>query len=229
MNHTKQKMLRLSTLLLLLPAMAQAQLNYSTNANTLTVTGYSGTPTGLLTIPGTNNGLPVVAIGPGALQSQEFITGVLFSTNVTSIGSFAFQSCGDLTNVTLSADVTNLGMQVFNNCRDLTNITVNSSNAFYSSAGGVLFNHSQTTLMQHPAGLGGTYAVPNGVTNIGAEAFASCIHLTSVSIPSSVTSIGDEAFEYGINMTAITVDPNNTNYSSVNNVLFNKNQTTLVV
>ena len=55
-----------------------------------------------------------------------------------------------------------------------------------------------------------------------------CTSLTSVTIPSSVTSIGDGAFADCTSLTAITVDALNPVYSSVDGVLFNKSQTTLV-
>ena len=44
----------------------------------------------------------------------------------------------------------------------------------------------------------------------------------------SVTSIGEDAFLYCTGLTAITVDTNNLFYSSVNGVLFDKSQSTLV-
>ena len=64
-------------------------------------------------------------------------------------------------------------------------------NSVYSSVDGVLFNKSQTTLIQYPGGKAGSYTIPNSVTSIGDYAFSGCTSLTSVTIPNSVTSIGD--------------------------------------
>jgi hypothetical protein len=58
----------------------------------------------------------------------------------------------------------------------------------------VLFNKSQSTLIQYPSGLGGSYTVPGGVLSIGAYAFEQCAGLTSATIPASVTNIGEFAF-----------------------------------
>ena len=52
--------------------------------------------------------------------------------------------------------------------------------------------------------------------------------ITSVSIPASVTSIGNGAFQNVQNLMSITVDPQNPNYSSVDGLLYDKNQTTLI-
>jgi hypothetical protein len=69
--------------------------------------------------------------------------------------------------------------------------------------------------------------IPDGVTSIGNEAFLGC-GLTSVTIPDSVMSIGDLAFVDCTNLTNIAVAAGNPAYSSLNDVLFDKAQTTLI-
>jgi hypothetical protein len=71
--------------------------------------------------------------------------------------------------------------------------------------------------------------IPNSVTTIGFAAFASCTSLTSVAIGYSVTSIEYGAFEHCTSLAAITVDTDNSVYSSVDGVLFNISQTTLIL
>ena len=218
--------------------------------NTITITGYIGSG-GAVAIPSTLEG-----------------------KTVTSIESYAFNYCTSLTSVTIPNSVTNIGVRAFDSCTSLTAITVDALNSFYSSVDGVLFNKSQTTLIQCPGGKAGSYTIPNSVTSIGDYAFScctsltsvtipdsvtsigdgafdSCTSLTSVTIPNSVTSIGDGAFAYCTSLTsvtipnsvtsigggafacctsltAITVDALNSVYSSVDGVLFNKSQTTLI-
>jgi hypothetical protein len=70
--------------------------------------------------------------------------------------------------------------------------------------------------------------IPNSVTSIGYEAFIYCHGLTNVTIGNSVTNIGDRAFYHCTSLTAITVDALNSVYSSVDGVLLNKSQTTLI-
>ncbi|MGN0526654.1 MAG: leucine-rich repeat protein, partial [Acutalibacteraceae bacterium] len=70
--------------------------------------------------------------------------------------------------------------------------------------------------------------IPDSVTSIGNSAFYCCRSLTSVSIGNGVTSIGNEAFNGCTSLTSINVDENNTKYSSVDGVLFNKNKTVLI-
>ena len=67
----------------------------------------------------------------------------------------------------ISSGVTNIGSPVFLACFSLDAITVDPSNSFFSSVNGVLFNKSQSTLVQYPlAGIGGSYTIPSNVTSI---------------------------------------------------------------
>jgi hypothetical protein len=70
--------------------------------------------------------------------------------------------------------------------------------------------------------------IPNSVTAIEGGAFRDCNRLTSVIIPNSVRTIGDSAFLGCSGLTSIFVDESNTEYSSNENILFNKDQTILI-
>lgn len=66
------------------------------------------------------------------------------------------------------------------------------------------------------------------VTGIGVSAFYDCNKITSITIPNSITTIGESAFDGCTGLTSITVSSGNTNYSSIDGVLFNKDTTVLV-
>jgi len=82
---------------------------------------------------------------------------------------------------------------------------VDPENLFYCSLDGVLFDYSLTTLIQYPGGIGGSYTIPDSVTDIGDYAFSDCSGLTSVTIPGSVTNIGDYAFYACPSLTNATI------------------------
>jgi hypothetical protein len=67
------------------------------------------------------------------------------------------------------------------------------------------------------------------VTTVGNYAFQNKSSITSVSVPYSITSVGTLAFESCTSLLAIDVDAANGAYSSLDGVLFDKNQTVLIV
>jgi hypothetical protein len=142
----------------------------------------------------------VASIGYQAFYFCESLTSITLPDSVTSIGADAFGGCNSSTNITIGSGLTNISTYnteaLFAGCGSLTAITVSTNNPAYSSVDGVLFNKNQTTLLQYPQSKNTTmtsYAVPNGVTNIGPWALGSCTNMCSVIIPASVVSIGKGA------------------------------------
>lgn len=68
--------------------------------------------------------------------------------------------------------------------------------------------------------------LPKTLTSIGIQAFGNSKYLTTIEISSLVNSIASRAFE--LCNAFINVDSNNPNYSSIDGVLFNKNQTQII-
>ena len=63
---------------------------------------------------------------------------------------------------------------------------------------GVLFNQNQTTLVEYPGGIAGSYTVPTSVTNIGEAAFYGCPGLSGVYFTGNAPS-SDWSMFYGDN------------------------------
>jgi hypothetical protein len=158
------------------------------NKDRTTLLQYPGGKSGAYSVPS-----GVTNIGAGAFASCSQLTRIVLPPSLTSIGDGAFTYCG-LTNVVIPSGVTNIGFLAFNGCQSLNAINVAALNSAYASAGGVLFNHSETTLIQCPAAKTGSYSIPDTVTQIEPSAFNSCFALTQVTIAPGVTTIGDQAF-----------------------------------
>lgn len=150
-------------------------------------------------------GNSVTSIGDRAFYSCNSLTSVTIPHSVISIGESAFYSCTSLTNVMIGHGLTSIGEIAFLRCQSLIAITVAEGNSAYSSLNGVLFNKSQTTLIQYPEGKFGSYTIPASVISIGDYAFTCCTNLTSITIPDSVTSIGYMTFDYCIILINVTI------------------------
>jgi hypothetical protein len=189
----------------------------------------------------------VISIGDHAFYGDVHCSPVTISNGVRVIGELAFDQC-DMSSVTIPVSVTNIVGGPFAQCAALTAINVDTNNPAYASVNGVLFNKALNLLVQYPAGSVASSAISNNVDTIGDYAFAGApltnltipsnvvsigsyafgfTHLTNVTIPQTVTGIGAAPFA-GDSLVAINVDSNNLVCTSVDGVLFNKDQTLLI-
>ncbi len=113
-------------LLLVLPAVVQAQFNYVITNATLTITKYTG-PGGMVNIPDTYLGWPVTSIGDYAFFENPTVTGVTIGNNVTNIGNYAFFANTNLASVTFGNSVSTIEYYAFTLCTNLTSVTIPAS------------------------------------------------------------------------------------------------------
>jgi len=156
------------------------------------------------------------------------VTDVVVESGVTYIGMSSFLNLHSLTTITISGSVTSIHVFAFGSCASLTSIDVAADNLNYSSLDGVLFNKDKTDLIQYPSGKQGAYTIPNSVTSIAGIGFQNSTGLTSITIPNGLTSIQGYSFQGCVGLASINVVSDNPNYSSVDGVLFNKNNTFLI-
>jgi hypothetical protein len=126
---------------------------------------------------------------------ESTLTSITLPNGLTKIGMEAFSGCEELTQITIPSSVNDIGQYALQYCFTLTNINVDATNTAYKSIDGVLFNKAGTLLISYSLGNTRTsYTIPNGVVDIGENAFRECEILTSISIPSGVKNIQQGAF-----------------------------------
>jgi hypothetical protein len=179
----------------------------------------------------------VTDIGSGAFSECYYLTSIAMGNRVTSIGEYAFRNCYNLTGIAIPSSVTNIGNGAFYGCSGLTSVTIPSgvtnigSHAFYACGNLTGITIPEGVKSLEPGLFWGcselkSVTIPASVTAIGNSAFYDCFNLKSITIPSGVKSIENSAFP--LDMEEITVSEQNTAYSSINGVLYNKDKTTLI-
>nr|MBQ5810916.1 leucine-rich repeat protein [Clostridia bacterium] len=156
-------------------------------------------------------------------ENPRNVKTAVIEEGITYIGAWAFSSCYSLKTVHIPASVEEIGYGAFA-WAPIGEFIVDPDNESFVEIDGVLFTCDMKTLVAYSnVKEGGSYTVPSGVETI---AFAAIInqYLAELIIPESVTQI------YGRNsfIESFVVSENNSVYSSVDGVLFNKEKTILI-
>ena len=144
----------------------------------------------------------VTEIGEYAFEHCTGLTSITMPETVTKIGEYAFYGCVGLTSITIPGRVKMIGSAAFA-CTGLVRIEVAEENLVYKSTRGMLLNKEGTKLIFIPEGLKEELCIPEGVTEIGRNAFVRPVK--SITIPASVREIDEMTFWGFTELTSITI------------------------
>ena len=196
-------------------------------------------------------GNSVTSIGDEAFAGCKRLTSISIPDKVASIGERAFSGCSTLTSIIVGAGSLNYkgvdgvlfnkeGSVLLAYPRGKAGISYTIPESV-TSIGDRAF--SWCTSLR-------SITIPDGVTSIGRSAFSTCTSLTSITIPDSVTG-GTGDFSHCRSLTSVTIGKNinrlrssdftncsrlssievseeNLNYTDLDGVLFNKDQSILI-
>ncbi len=193
----------------------------------------------------------LLTIGERSFQQCTGLKTIVFPKSVTKASRFAFEYCTSLESATIlsdmymgvylfdcctnlkvmnfGADVKEMDLEKVRLCQFIQEFNVDPDNSTYATVDGILYNKAVTELLYYPMNKVGTsFNIPQSVTTIATKAFYSSSELSTVNIGENVSSIVYDSFTNCSGMTAVNVDQNNSNYASVEGVLFNKAKTELI-
>ena len=173
-------------------------------------------------------------IGSYAFRNCKDLTSVILQEGLGSIGVSAFEGCTGLTSITLPQSLTILGSQSFSFCTGLRSINIPAN--VYGGYMAQAFSYSRNLTVtiysnNFPSSISTIPDIFEGSTGLNLI-FANSVSyfnisfngIVSVTFPASATTIGIGSSS----LTTINVDPNNTQYSSLDGVVYNKTQTELL-
>lgn len=163
----------------------------------------------------------VTTIGETAFQSCESLTKIEFQegSHIASIEKLAFSYTGitsftfpesssdielgiklfaglELEEIYLSNSVTKID-GIFEECLSIGEIKIANGHENFWSDGEtpIIYNKDKTSMVYIYGEIEGEFVVPEGMTSIGASAFAAQTKITGLVLPSSLQQIGDSAFK----------------------------------
>ena len=168
-----------------------------------------------------------------SLEIPASVTNGTSTYTVTTVGQEAFENRG-LVTVTFPHTIKSVQYNAFYGCNSLTAVyvpditswcNIEFPDGWYDYRANPLY-YARNLYVNYV--LVDSIEIPENITSISAFAFYGCENIAAVHLSENVENIGIFAFANCPNLTSIHVDAGNSHYSSVDGVLYNKDETKLI-
>lgn len=182
-------------------------------------------------------------IEKGLFKDCESLVDIQIPEGVVSIEECAFEGCTSLHFIRIPQSVQHIGKNAFRYCDNLEEIDIPEDKSVFAFRGcpgyekirkipyadeyGVGYSEDRKTLLRIPAEFKGEYIIPNGTEVLDFEALDGCRFITGLTISDSISEI-QPSFEDCTSLENIHVSEKNTDYLSIDGVLFDKSKKNLI-
>lgn len=143
-------------------------------------------------------------------KAEPNVPKVVITEGVTELDSRAFhgfnklfeESCYDLQRLVIPSTLTKIAPGTFTHLPNLTQVEISPANPVYEVRGGHVVEKATGKLVATTAA---NTCIPEGVTEIGEEAFSCRDDVEEIVIPDTVTKIGLGAFQGCTNLTKVVI------------------------
>lgn len=134
----------------------------------------------------------VVEIADNAFQANSNITSITLPDSLVSIKWEAFMNLNNLKSINIGKKVQYLNPMAFYKTKNITNFIIDKDNDFFETDGVTIYNKGRTKIVTVLPEVQ-NYTIPNGITEIGEDAFFQQ-NIKEITIPEGVTTIRRKCF-----------------------------------
>ncbi|MBQ8435655.1 MAG: leucine-rich repeat domain-containing protein [Oscillospiraceae bacterium] len=136
---------------------------------------------------------------------------------VRELGDYTFYENPAIKKITIPETISYFGNFPFFACSSLTEFEVDGNNDNYSVKDGILMDESEQVLVCFPPARTDTeFVIPDGVTELGSGAFATCTNLTSITFPDTLQTMGLYCFAECTSLNNVVIPESVTELSQFN-------------
>lgn len=155
----------------------------------------------------------VHSIGEGIFARCSNLKSISLPAGITLLPTAAFLLCEQLVSVECAGEIESIGMGAFGDCQKLTDFSLQDT---IESIGDYAFLRCYALPIP---------SLPVNLIHIGEGAFGHCTQLQEANLNANISYIGDMAFSGCTNLYSLVVDSANSNYVTVNHILYDKAMT----
>ncbi len=154
-------------------------------------------------IPATLDGYAVTSIGYQAFTNCNNLTEVIIPEGVKTLSQWTFSYCENLKNISLPDSIEEIGQPPILQCYNMLSISISPNHPIYAFSNRALINKKNMQMIM-ACGMGETYEVSWGITEILEDAFCSR-EVKKIILPDSVQKIGMCAFTGAANLKEVFI------------------------